>query len=235
MGDRMKYFSILGDSISTLEGYSEPRYAAYYDTAHKLQAKVYLPRDTWWGQVIGALGGQLLVNNAISGSTVCWDRLYEYPSFGCSDERTSALHKDGIHPDVIFVYLGTNDWGQGRQIACEEDGENALSCFAPAYRAMLQKLKNNYPSAQIWCFTLPRSRFSADESFVFPHSYGGRHIDEYCETIRTVAGELGCRVIDLAVLCDPFDTADGFHPTADGMKTIACAVLNAMRISRKEA
>lgn len=57
MGDRNehkndyknKYFSILGDSISTFEHYSEPDYAAYYDVSHKLEADVLTMYDTWWG------------------------------------------------------------------------------------------------------------------------------------------------------------------------------------------
>ena len=223
-----KYFSVLGDSVSTLEGYTEPLYAAYYDTARKLQAKIYTPRDTWWGQVIEHLGGKLLVNNAISGSTVCWHPDYEIPSYACSDARTSALGRDGIEPDVIMVYMGTNDWGRGTPIACTAGEREALACFASAYGTMLQKLRQNYKTAQIWCFTLPRSRFSADAAFTFPCCYGGRHIDEYCATIRACAKENACRLIDLALCAERYDTVDGFHPNADGMKSIADAVLAAL-------
>lgn len=52
-----KYFSILGDSISTLQGYSEPEYAVFYDTTRKLESGVLTSLDTWWGQVIEQLGG----------------------------------------------------------------------------------------------------------------------------------------------------------------------------------
>ena len=62
-----KLFSVLGDSISTLEGYSVPESAVYYDTAHKLTLGVLTPKDTWWGQVIDHLGGKLLINNSFSG------------------------------------------------------------------------------------------------------------------------------------------------------------------------
>ena len=46
-----KLFSILGDSISTLGGYSEPEDAAFYVSMKKFEADVFLPEDTWWGQV----------------------------------------------------------------------------------------------------------------------------------------------------------------------------------------
>ena len=66
-----KYFSILGDSMSTLEGYSQPRHAAFYDTARKFESGVLRPSDTWWGMVIEHFGGRLLVNHSVSGSMVC--------------------------------------------------------------------------------------------------------------------------------------------------------------------
>ena len=100
-----KYFSILGDSISTFEGVSLPKEGAFYDTFKKLSANVLTVADTWWGQVIDALGGRLLVNNSISGSTVTWHKDYEYQSYGCSDERTRSLHKDGAMPNVIMNHV----------------------------------------------------------------------------------------------------------------------------------
>lgn len=223
-----KYFSILGDSISTLEGYSVPEHAAYYDTSHKLASGVILPSDTWWGQVIAQLGGKLLVNNSISGSTVCWHPLYEFPSYACSNERTSSLDANGISPDVIMVYIGTNDWGRGTAISYDEryvSVKEKTALFSWAYEVMLEKLKRNYPSAEIWCFTLSTSRCSKKESFVFPYRYSGRHIEEYCNAIRTCTKKYGCRLIDLYQQQVMYDTIDGFHPNAEGMKELSDAVI----------
>ena len=64
-------FSILGDSISTFSGYSEPAGAEFYDAEKKVLSRVTSQKDTWWGRTIEALGGTLLVNNSFSGSTVC--------------------------------------------------------------------------------------------------------------------------------------------------------------------
>ena len=66
-----KLFSVLGDSISTLWGYSVPDYAAYYDLSNALAADILSKADTWWGDVIEYLGAELLVNNSFGGSTVC--------------------------------------------------------------------------------------------------------------------------------------------------------------------
>lgn len=224
-----KYFSVLGDSISTFEGYSTPKEAVFYDREHKLAASIISPTQTWWGQVIERLGGTLLVNDSWSGSTVYRNPEYQVPSYACSDERTSSLHKNGIFPDVILVFMGTNDWGTGVQVT-ENGKRTADNCaiFSNAYRVMLEKLKKNYPNAEIWCMTLPISRCSARENFAFPYYFGGRHISEYNQAICACAKELNCRVIDLYSYRERHDTMDTFHPNASGMATIANAVIEAL-------
>ena len=128
-----KYISILGDSISTFEGCSEPKDAAFYNTERKLISRITTLSDTWWGQVIEKLGAKLLVNNSISGSTVTWHPSYEIQSYGCSDERTCSLSREGVSPDIIFVYLGTNDWGAGVKIIDDKNPDD-LTVFYNAYR-----------------------------------------------------------------------------------------------------
>lgn len=221
-----KLFSVLGDSISTFEGYSEPYDAVFYDGWHKCQADILKINDTWWGQVIESLDGTLLVNNSFSGSMVCKHRSCVIPSYGCSDERTSSLDKKSISPDVIMVFLGTNDWGHGVKLKPDNEAEeNDLTIFSVAYKSMLEKLRKNYPSAELWCFTLAKSGYKNGKEIKFPYLYGGRHIEEYCEVIRDCAEKYGCRLIDLYKSAEPYDTIDGFHPNASGMKTIADAVL----------
>jgi len=226
-----KYVSILGDSISTFEGISEPRDAVYYDAAHKLASGVLTPSDTWWGRAIGHFGGRLLVNNSFSGSTVCFQPRYEIPSYGCSDERTASLDRDGVSPDVILIHMGTNDWGWGIRVF--HDGRyggisDGRTLFSTAYGQMLEKLKTNYPRAEIWCLTLPVGGCSAKADFSFPYCYGGRHLADYNEAIRLCAEKWGCGVIDLYGRSEPCDTVDGSHPTSSGMKTIADAVIEAL-------
>lgn len=225
-----KYFSVLGDSISTLEGYSEPKTATYYDGAHATDVHTFL--DTWWGKVIWELQGQLLVNNSISGSTVCWDVAYTEPNYGCSDKRTSALHKGEVMPDVIMVFMGTNDFSFGLRVTSARDlkeDENKPSLFGKAYSKMLEKLRRNYPKAEIWCCTLPISCCSSKDGFQFPTHYAGRDIKEYCEAIRASAKRYGCRIIDLYNADKRHDTKEGFHPTASGMQTLAENICNALQ------
>ncbi len=227
MSYKDKLFSVLGDSISTLEKFTEPDHAAFYKIDEKLEADIFLPEDTWWGQVIDTLGGKLLVNNSFSGSKVRKLRGQPYPSYGCSDERTSSLGKHGQSPDVIIVYMGTNDWADGRLSTNGDPAkEQDDSIFSVAYRIMLEKLRKNYPEAEIWCCTLAVSAYTKEKDFTFDYCPGGVHIEEYCKVIRDCAQKQGCRVIDLYSSPTPYDTIDRYHPNLQGMKTLAQTVLS---------
>lgn len=219
-----KYFSILGDSISTLAGYNPPECAVFYDWSHKYQAGIYTPEDTWWGSVIRALGGQLLVNNAYSGSLVCKHPDCEIESYGCSDVRTGGLGIGAQAPDVVMILLGLNDFGCGMPVWPNDETKDC-SVFSVAYESMLQKIKRCYPGAEIWCLTLPRSCWSKNPDFVPPVIRSGGHISDYCKAIRDCAEKSGCRLVDIFCPETPYDTMDGYHPTAEGMQTIAAAVL----------
>ena len=222
-----KYFSVLGDSISTLERYSIPEHAAFYTHSNCLETGIFIPSDTWWGQVIDALGGQLMVNDSFSGSTVCFHPQYKIQSYGCSKKRTSNLGKYGCSPDVIMIFMGINDWGKGIPISSKK--ENDAYCFLSSYRKMLEQLKQNYPSAELWCLTLPVSTCSAYKNFQYPYCYGGIHIEKYCEAIRICAEQAGARLIDIYNPDEPYDTVDGFHPNEIGMQSLSQNILKMIK------
>ena len=223
---KSKLFSILGDSVSTLEGYTEPYGAEFYDTPNKLKSNIYIPRDTWWGQVISYLGGELLVNNSFSGSVVCKHPKCTIPSYGCSDERTSGLSKNGVSPDVIMVYMGTNDWGRGIRPTPRNKSEvNDLTIFSVAYEKMLENLKRNYPDAEIWCITLCVSDYENRKQMEFPYSIGGYHMERYCQAICQGAKKYNCRVFDIYKDNLQYESIDDFHPSKKGMEAISNAII----------
>lgn len=226
-----KQFSILGDSISTLDGYNPRGYNVFYKEDNCEKSGVKQMSDTWWGKLIDFFGGELLVNNSWSGSRVTKlprkDSLF--PS-GCSDERTSALHINNVKPDVIIVYLGTNDWAYGAKTGNDTKilGEDFNELFDEAYDNMLKKLKYNYPQSEIWCCTLNKTFMSRKPSFVFPEKHGGIHIEEYNEIIRRIARWNNCRLIDLYDYNMAYDSIDGSHPNNMGMSTIATMVIRSI-------
>ena len=227
---RGKQFSVLGDSVSTLESYNPPDHSVFYKGDVCSRTGVYTMADTWWGQVIDFFGGELLVNDSWSGSRVTkLPGQHELFPSGCSDQRTSHLHMRGVRPDVILVYLGTNDWANA--VRPMEDGgvtDEWYSVFETAYRRMLQKLRANYPDAELWCCTLCSTYMSTDPAFVFPESVGGISIEVYNDIIRRTAVLEGGRLIDLYAYHLPYDAIDGSHPTKTGMERLAKLVLREM-------
>ena len=98
--------SILGDSISTYIGYNPRGYAVYYKEDKAYDNEINSVDDTWWKQVIDGLGGELCVNNSYSGSLVTG----AFAPSACSAERCASLHDETV-PDIILIYMGTNDRG----------------------------------------------------------------------------------------------------------------------------
>ena len=223
-----KNFSILGDSISTLEGFNPRNYKVFYKGENCRRSDVFEICDTWWGKVIDFFGAELLVNNSWSGSRVTMmpngsaEKLF--PA-GISNERTSGLHIGNVMPDVIIVNLGVNDWANGVPVDFVKDEgtiEEYYSSFFSAYQEMLAKLKRNYPQSEIWCCKLCETFISTNPSFKFPRCYRGVEIKKYNDAIWHAAHEQGCKVLNLSV---PYDTLDGTHPNAAGMDAIAVMVV----------
>jgi len=223
---KRKQFSILGDSISTLEGFNPQGYKVFYTGENCNQSGVYEMKDTWWGKVIDFFGGELLVNNSWSGSRVAKipDSSQLFPS-GCSDERTAKLHINNVFPDVIIIYLGINDWCFGINSENKKNSKNQLECFDAAYDTMLAKLKTNYPNAEIWCCTLNSTFMSNNPSFVFPEVYNGNNINNYNKMIHDIAEKQKCKLIDLYYDKIPYDSIDGTHPNINGMRRLASKII----------
>ena len=218
-------FSILGDSISTLEGFNPRGYQVYYQGEKCTKTGVREMEDTWWGKVIAFFGGELLVNDSWSGSRVSRrpDQAEAFPS-GVSTRRTGNLHIGSVKPDVILIHMGIHDWAAGVPV---RNGENSVGTFRGAYGHMLTSLRKNYPGAELWCCTLAESYLSSNPYFVFPSCYGGTALREYNQVIREYAALHGCRVIDLAEFKVPYDTTDGIHPNREGMALLAALTVRA--------
>ena len=208
----MKRISILGDSISTYQGYTTPG-GVYYDLFTAMFAEMRGVEDTWWMQVIQGLGGRLEVNDSFSGTTVAGSD----PLCACSDKRTSSLGD----PDVILVFMGTNDYGYRVDVLD----------FERDYRSMLRKLRNNYPNAEIWCGTLLWSYCVKDDglNYYLDMPTGAAALEPYNRIIRALAAAEGCYLADLAAAGVEYAAVDCAHPHRDGMKTIAALWLKALR------
>lgn len=133
--------SILGDSISTLEGWNPPGWLTYYNP---YQIPVEM---CWWYQVIKRMYGHLLVNSSFCGSAVASPSPYA-ELFPCaSSDRRLEL---GENPDRILIYMGINDFLGGT--ALEGTG---IDTFEGGYRHLLRRIHAKYPRVQVICIAPP--------------------------------------------------------------------------------
>ena len=218
--EKRKYkISILGDSISTYEGYNPRDYKVYYKDERLLENELENVKDTWWMRVIEALDGTLCINNSFSGSTVTGE---SFPS-ACSDIRCANLHGN-TQPDLILAYIGTNDRGFEQPIGI--DAPENPNCFYGAYRQMLFKLKKNYPQTKIICGTIPMGKLKDGKHLEYDRFM--RDDPRYNEAIRRAVREENCLLVDLAAFKERYETLDFCHPTKSGHKTLADLWLKAL-------
>ena len=247
-----KKVSILSHSMSTYAGVSNSTAAnstlgnndVYYTEGRH---DVYL-KDTWWQQTIDALDMELLVNNSWSGSCVFMPRKGEV-SVGYGD-RAVNLHNDhtGEEPDIIFVYLGCNDFayykdtfGKADDVnyttIIQKNGDGTFSYATPnttceAYAIMLHKAANRYPKAEIYCITSTARRETDYTGDSYPDA---GQPTEYSAQLQQIAQYYGYPVIDLenaitkdVELFDKYMGDKRAHANALGMDQITNEVLSVL-------
>ncbi|MBQ8761817.1 MAG: hypothetical protein IJZ26_00665 [Clostridia bacterium] len=237
-----KNVSILGDSISTYKGYSNDATntnntiggnAVYgnYQTTGSYDIAV---EDTWWMQAINNNEMNLLVNNSWSGSSTLGELTSN--EAGCGT-RTENLHDNtgdnqGTNPDIIAVYMGTNDLGKtvgdytaadfydNIYVDADTDGNyDTPTTFAQAYAIMLDRITKAYPDADIFCFTILANNWVSATT--------NENINN---AIKSIAAHYGATVVD--IYADTGITSENagdymldaetshIHPNAAGMDLI---------------
>lgn len=232
-----KKLSIMGDSVSTYIGYV-PTDPAFPGSARRTvyytgnNCGVSSVDQTWWMKLINALGMELEVDEAWSGSRVTTtdseDGIY---GAGCGDYRTSDMG----NPDVIIIYLGVNDFNNNIGLGTWT-GNTAIptttTTFREAYAIMMNKLRTNYPLAEIWCCTLPGCERNGPTGA--PEINGnGDALNQFNDAIREIANVFGAHILEygacginnynLDVYTGDYviTTKKGLHPNAAGHSLIA--------------
>ena len=231
--------SILGDSISTFDGYIPTDYNIFYPGSGDISTV----EKTWWWQVMNATGMELNANASSSNTTITGDSLDTTGSApGCSTKRMIDLTPgdDGPAPDILIVFMGTNDFLRSVELGTftepSQQDEGVVNNFCDAYELMIQKLNALYPNAEIYfCTLLETNAGDVDE---YPQSYpatnkNGNTIGDFNAEIATIASAYSYPVIDVhncGITYETLDqyTSDGVHPNTEGAKLIAEYVTNAL-------
>ena len=199
-----KKLSILGDSISTYKDVSNDINAneSLYPNPYFYRLPFPLEK-TYWMLLIEKLGLSLCVNNSWSGGNLSGK---DNSSSGLN--RANFLsHNDKTVPDIIIIFMGTNDLG--RKVAPQ--------IFEEDYKSTLKTVKNKYPNAKVCCVNIP------DRDIVMKPQ-----AEIFNKIISDAVGEAGENffLADLfrSKLNNDFyymNTVDGLHPDEDGMRIIA--------------
>ena len=194
-------------------------------------------------QLAGDLGLRLLVNNSWSGSTLYQTRAKTKGAFA---DRCVQLHDDtgineGAEPDLIFVYLGTNDFMffPGTLGTAEidydslfpEDGSGKRAWGMPstsleAAAVILQRIRWRYPGAEVYVIELLYRNDLTEASAEVWRQFN-RDLGEVAEhfgavTVRFSDSPIGPDTAELYF-------QDGrLHPNALGMDVITEAVKRAV-------
>ena len=212
--------SILGDSISTFDGYIPTDYNIFYPGS-----------------------GDISTVEKTSNTTITGDSLDTTGSApGCSTKRMIDLTPgdDGPAPNILIVFMGTNDFLRSVELGTftepSPQDEGVVNNFCDAYELMIQKLNALYPNAEIYfCTLLETNAGDVDE---YPQSYpatnkNGNTIGDFNAEIATIASAYSYPVIDVhncGITYETLDqyTSDGVHPNTEGAKLIAEYVTNAL-------
>ncbi len=208
-----KNISFLGDSISTFTNYSNNLAASTTNTTIKSYLSHYnngkygmSVNDTWWKKSSDILQTNILVNNACSGSKIFYpgsDTLTQGYITRCLNLHDNTGSNAGQKPDIIAVYLGTNDFTHHKDnlgtsnidytslIVKTSTGYNYKKpkTTCEAYAIMLHKTKTLYPNAEIYCFTvLPRAGLNAEETIL---------LENFNEDLKEISTYNNCFIVDL--------------------------------------
>ena len=206
---------LIGDSISTFEGWLPEGYSAYYP---KTASEITEVTHTYWYRLIYELmpDATLDRNLAYSGSRVS--------KIGAADsdkyDFVSRIDNVGFdNPDIVLIHGGTND----RRVSTPEHvplGEYGFDlpldqldryCFRSSYVCMVRKIMDKHPGVKIVCIigdTLNTEKYQG-----------------LADSIRTIAEHYGFSIVNFSYA---LESADGVHPNASGAQYMADRIYEVM-------
>ena len=210
-----KNVAIIGDSISTYEGYIPEGYKHFYS-----KSNVDSVEKTWWGQLVNKTGVNVVSNCSWSGSTVTGDSTSNTNAYAaCSDKRINDLSLSNENIDIVICYIGINDYRRNVAVghwSAEDEvptDSTKVSTFSEGYALMVSKIKNKYPNAKVYVTTLMKCDDTNNKA-----TYS---LDGYNEAIRQAADKFDAEIVDLnQFMIEKNDfvdySLDRLHPNASG-------------------
>lgn len=199
-----KTIAFVGDSLTSYHGFIPHGYDSFLPNP---TSDTFDVNQTWWMQVTNALGAKMFVNNSYGGTCV-----YGGTEPTNSDQRLSHLKIGTQTPDVIIIYMGSNDCAASESYP----GTYNVNVFATAYQQMLDKIQALCPDSEIIIVTLAQSKMFSSNSVAI-----------YDNTLKSIAAKYNLKLVDLQGLDNtkPKDgvalIVDAGHPSKAGNDEIA--------------
>ena len=138
---RKKKISILGDSLSTFEGYIPPQNISYYPNVNN---DVNSVKQTWWDILLNTINATLEINNSFSGAKVS----------GTDASSFITRHAELGNPEYIIIHGGTNDASWANVPAGELHFDSPLNDlnineFSDAYDFLIRCILDKYKHTNI--------------------------------------------------------------------------------------
>lgn len=241
-----KKLSVLGDSISALQGYVPTGYDIYYNGSNHGITSF----NQMWYQVLAAkLGLDICVINAYSGSAVTQleDAAHVDKIPMSSNERTAGLSDGTNVPDIIIIAGGVNDYTYAQSAQSEPlewDGKTAPTMgdsFTETYACMIKNIQTNYPDAIIVCLSTFFTMRGTDNGYTLTHAVGDNVYtqEDYNKAIKAVCEQMRVPYLDVTDIgfnrnnyyptYAEDKSEEPTHPNAAGHRVIGVAVAEKIR------
>lgn len=193
-------------------------------------------QKNWAQQLCDLVGCEIVTNASFSGAQmICGQGENENDepintksmalSYAWSDYTIGRFvnnrddNGNAIVPDIIFIYRGTNDFDHNPKANLQDVDlsggvpstdrlEDGTRSYIIAYIKTIQKLREAYPNATIYCCTL--NYFFRQTDIGWSRHNGTNTLAEMNDCIRKVANMMGCGLVE-------FDK-DGLTPFSDKIK-----------------
>jgi len=200
---------VIGDSISTFEGWIPEGYVAYYPNS---SSDIKTVEQTYWHRLIYDLMPDAILDRNISFSATRVAKIGAEDKYDNNDFITRLESMGFDDPDIVLIHGGTNDRRKSLPTHVplgEFDYDTPVESldrmsFRPSYICLVRKIMTLYPGVKIVCLvgdTLNTEKYMA-----------------LADSIREIAAHYGLPVVDFSYA---IETADGVHPSAGGASYMA--------------
>lgn len=207
---------LIGDSISTFEGWIPEGYVAYYPAS---SSEIMDVSQTYWYRLIYDLMPDAVLDRNLAYSATRVAVIGTNDNYDRNDFVTRIDQIGFDNPDIVIIHGGTNDRRAStpNHVPLGEYGFDLpidqldRTCFRSAYVCMVRKIMERHPGVKIVCIigdTLNTEKYQG-----------------LADSIRTIAEHYGFSTVSFTYA---LESADGVHPNASGAQYMADRIYEVM-------